>query len=108
MEAVYNIPVPQVFSNWAVAVTTASTQILGTGRNRVSLKFHNPGTVTVYVCPSKDALGNALTAVAAAAGMLQILPGDTQPVDAPGGLPWNGIAASTAVLTIMEYSGSSA
>ena len=89
--------------NHKVSVTTASAQCLPITRNRMALRFHNPGTVAVFVCPAHDSTGTALPAVAAGAGMWQVLPGDTVDIDSPGGDAWNCIAASSAVLTILEY-----
>lgn len=103
MEIVLNPPATGQALNHAVSVTTASAQCLPIQRNRMALRFHNPGTVTVYVCPALDSTGTALPAVVGAAGMWEILGGDHLDIDAPGGGAWNCIAASSAVLTILEY-----
>ena len=89
--------------NHAISVTTASVQCLPIQRNRMALRFHNPGTVDVYVCPALDSNGNALPAVTAAAGMWKVMAGAELGIDAPGGGAWNCIASGAAVLTILEY-----
>jgi hypothetical protein len=96
---------PTVFQVWQIAVTNTSAQCLAKagGSGRVSLSFHNPGTVDVYVCPATDALGATLTATVGGKGMIMVMAGNTQEIDNPGNLAWNTIAASSAVLTILEY-----
>jgi hypothetical protein len=97
-------PATGVILNHAVSVTTSSTQCLGIQRNRLALRFVNPGTVDVYVCPALDANENPLAAVVHGAGTWWILAGSNDTIiDAPGGGAWNCIAASSAVLTIFEY-----
>jgi hypothetical protein len=90
--------------NHKVTVTTASVQCLPITRNRMALRFHNPGTVDVFVCPAFDSTGTALPAVVNGAGNWLVMAGATIDIDAPGGEAWNCIAASSAVLTILEYS----
>lgn len=40
---------------------TGSTQVLPINPQTQRVTFHNPGTVTIYVCQALDANGNALT-----------------------------------------------
>jgi hypothetical protein len=103
MEVTTPLQQPTVTQYWPVSVTNASAQCLGKGFGRVSLSFHNPGTVDVYVCPAFQANGAALTASAGAAGMILVMAGNTQEIDNPGNGAWNCIAASSAVLSIIEY-----
>lgn len=88
-----------------VTVTTASTECLAAKAvgNRTSITFHNPGSITVFVCPETDATGAALPAVVSGAGMLEIIGGGSQTVNNPSGSGWNCIAASSAVLTVLEF-----
>lgn len=104
MQIVLSPPATGLALNHKVTVTTASVQCLPIQRNRLSLRFVNPGTVDVYVCPAFDSGGSALAAVVNGAGCWPVLAGSTDVVvDAPGGSAWNCIAASGAVLTILEY-----
>lgn len=86
-----------------VTVTTASVQCLPIQRNRMALRFHNPFTIDVFVCPAVDATGTAQPAVVNGAGMWWVMAGATLDIDSPGGGAWNTIAASPAALTILEY-----
>lgn len=90
--------------NRKVSVTTASAPCVPAMRNRMALRFHNPGTVDVFVCPALDATGAALPAVVNGAGMWWIMAGATMDFDSPGSNAWNCIAASGAVLTVLDYS----
>jgi len=108
MEALYNLPngASQI-ADWPVTVTTASTQAVpvNAANNRLSLRFHNPGTVDVYVCPDQTAQGVAQPAVAAGPGMILVIAGATIDIDSTWQNAWNCIAASSAVLTVLEMLG---
>lgn len=73
---------------------TGSKQILAADANRGAVEFHNPGTVTLAVCPSN------LPAVIGAAGSMILLPGDTKRIVGNQlvkiNCAWNGIALSGA------------
>ena len=55
---------------------TGSTQVLAVNSQTQKVTFHNPGTIAVFVCQSKDANGNALTP-GLNAGNWIIMPGAT-------------------------------
>jgi hypothetical protein len=83
-------------------VGTVSAQAIGANTNRRGLRFYNPGTVEIYICPANQ--------VAVAGQGIPILPGGG-PVDFVGdgklvnyNSGWNAIAASGAnnPLTILE------
>lgn len=85
-----------------VLVGTSSTAAIGTNANRRGLRFYNPGTVELYICPANQA--------AVAGQGIPILPGGG-PVDMIGdgellnyNSGWNAIAASGSnnPLTILE------
>jgi hypothetical protein len=77
-----------------VSLGTGSTQILPQNTQVQKVTFHNPGTVSVYVCQAEDANGNALTA-GPNPGNFQIFPGGLLIFTGNGaGAAWLGAAAS--------------
>jgi hypothetical protein len=86
-------------------VGTGVAQVVAQNAQRQTLTFANPGTVTVYVGPTKDANGNTITPTLAAlggtfpvfAGGLLVIAGECQQA-------WQALAASGASnpLTVME------
>jgi hypothetical protein len=85
-----------------VLLGTVSATAIGPNANRRGLRFYNPGTVTIYICPAN---------IPAVIGQgIPILPGGG-PVDFIGdgrlinyNSGWNAIAASGAAnpLTVLE------
>jgi hypothetical protein len=97
---------------YAVSVGTASAQAIPfdvtitsvvPGALRTSLTFHNPANIDVFIAPAVDANGNPITPTVNGPGTLQVGAGAAWVIDAPGSVAWNAIAASPAVLTIIEY-----
>lgn len=73
---------------------TGSTSILLASTQTQKVTFHNPGTVSIYVCQSVDANGAALTP-GPNAGNWQIFPGGLLIFTGNGaGAAWLGAAAS--------------
>lgn len=53
---------PQISGGtYGFSLGTGSTQVLAANPQIQKVTFHNPGTITIYVCQAVDANGNALT-----------------------------------------------
>jgi len=88
-----NMVVPQINGGTlGFTLTTGSTQILNQNTQAQKVTFHNPGTVSVFVCQATDLNGNALTP-GALPGNWQIFPGGLLIVTGNGvGSAWLGAA----------------
>lgn len=73
-----------------VLLGTASQPVLPADANRMGVEFHNPGTVTLALCPSN-------LAAIVGAGSIVLLPGQTKRIIGNSRVKincaWNGIAA---------------
>jgi hypothetical protein len=87
-----------------VTLSTSTSQIIGTNGQRLSIVFHNPGSVTAYVAPATTATGGPLTpSLAALAGTFQIVSGGTLVLSGEVQCAWQGFATSTgSSLSILE------
>jgi hypothetical protein len=86
--------------------TTPTPANIGLNPQRVSLMFHNPGTIGVYVYPLTDFLGQPIIPSLPnnLGGCLQILPSGTFVVTGECQTGWGAFAASgtTACLSVMS------
>ena len=88
-------PALSIGGTLGVTVSTVSTAILTTNPLMKKLTFHNPGTVTIYVCQSLDINGGALVAGAGQPGNFEIFPGGLLIFEGDGAAgSWLAAAAS--------------
>lgn len=109
----YGAGLPKVLQTYALSIGTTGQQIVPVSPTlgsyaasqtfRSGLVFHNPGTIDVYIAQAVDLNNNPIVAVVGGAGTLLIIAGATLIIDAPGPYAWNAVAASAAVLTVLEY-----
>lgn len=85
---------------------TAPITVIGGNPQRVSITFHNPGAISVYVAPLITALGAALVPALpnTLGGTFQVSPGGLLIITGECQVGWQAFAANgaTASLTIME------
>lgn len=84
---------------------TAAIQVVAANPSRQQLTFANPSAVTIYVCPSVDLNGAALTpTLAALGGTFPIFSGGVLVVSGECQTAWKALAASGVnnPLTIMD------
>lgn len=89
---------------WHALIDTNSTQIIAANTTtRAGLLFHNPGTVSLYICPALDNSGSALAAGGAGSYLLQ--PGQSLPIVGLCSSAFNAAAASGAgrPVTVFEF-----
>lgn len=86
-------------------LATTAIQVVAGNPSRQQLTFANPGTVTVYVSPSVDLNGTALTpTLAALGGTFPVFAGGVLVVSGECQTAWKALAASGVnnPLTIMD------
>lgn len=84
---------------------TTMAQVVGGNPARVSITFHNPGTISVYVAPTVNAQGAPFTPMGGAlGGAFLILSGGLLTLTGEVQTPWQAMAASGSnqPLTITE------
>lgn len=99
--------IPRALNTYAITVGTSSTVALEplVQGNRIAIVFVNPGTVDVYVAPAHDGNGAVITPTVNGAGTTPIYAGaaDSAALFLGNNDGWNCVAASSAVLTVLEY-----
>lgn len=108
---VYGSNTPVTLQTYVINVGTSPTPLVPTipisfnpiPRMRSSLIFHNPGTIDVFIAMGTDLNGNPITPTVRGPGTIIVMQGATFQFDSPGNQAWNAVAASAAVLTVLEY-----
>jgi hypothetical protein len=88
------------------ALGTSPITVIAGNPQRVSITFHNPSAISIYVAPLITATGAALVPAlpSTLGGTFQVFPGGLLIVTGECQVGWQAFAASgsTAALTIME------
>lgn len=85
--------------------SVANTQVIGPNTNRVSITFHAPGTIDIYVSPLKDVNGNTLSpSLASLGGTFHVFAGGDRIVSGECQTGWQAFSASgvNQPLTVSE------
>lgn len=86
-------------------LTTTPIQVVGGNPQRITVVFHNPGVINVYVAPTITGTGAALVVGAGLlGGSFEVFPGGLLTITGECQTAWQAFAASgtTAALTVME------